>query len=224
MLVTYLEVTMSQVVIGLAARAGHGKSTAATWFQEQYGAKIRSFAYPLKEMARRIYGLSWEQLYGTQAQKDAIDPRWGKSGRQLLQFLGTEVCRDVLGADIWVETLFRQLRGKSGVYVIEDVRFPNEAKAIQAHGGRVIKLVCPDAPPPQDPNHASEVGVDVLDADVVVTSTRVQGVEDLRRKIASALWLPQLRVFQPSLHEAARLRALQTASVISEAYCGSCTD
>lgn len=207
---------MSQVVIGLAARAGHGKSTAATWLQEQYGAKVRSFAYPLKEMARRIYDLAWEQLYGTQAQKDAIDPRYGKSGRQLLQFLGTEVCRDVLGADIWVETLFRQLSGKAGVFVIEDVRFPNEAKAIQARGGRVIKLVCPDAPPPQDPNHASEAGVDLIDADVTITSTRVQGVEDLRAKLASALWLPQLRVFQPQLHEAKRLLAERAAPVAYE--------
>lgn len=196
---------MSQVIIGLAARAGHGKTTAATWLQERYGARIRAFAYPLKEMAQRIYGLSWEQVNGTQAQKDAVDPRWGKSGRQLLQFLGTEVCRDLLGADIWVETLFRNLQGKSGIYVVEDVRFPNEAKAIQARGGRVIKLVCPDAPPPQDPNHASEAGVDVLDADVTIVSTRAQGVEDLRTKLASALWLPQLRVFQPQFHEASRL-------------------
>jgi dephospho-CoA kinase len=63
------------MIIGLLGKAGSGKTTVANWLRDSYGAQKFSYAAPLKEMARRIYGLSDAQLFGTQEEKETIDPR-----------------------------------------------------------------------------------------------------------------------------------------------------
>lgn len=55
--------------------------------------------------------------------------------RLLLQLGGTEAGREVFGQCIWVEALFRQINNsEQKFWVIPDVRFPNEAKAILDNG------------------------------------------------------------------------------------------
>lgn len=120
------------IVIGLCGPAGAGKSTIAEYLQDVYGAKRYSLAEPLKDIAARTLDFTHEQLYGTQSQKEAIDPRYGFSPRWFLQKLGTDGCRGVLGSDIWVNALLRRIRTEAPKYaVVEDVRFPNEADAIR---------------------------------------------------------------------------------------------
>jgi hypothetical protein len=158
------------MIIGLLGKAGSGKTTVANWLRDSYGAQKFSYAAPLKEMARRIYGLSDAQLFGTQEEKETIDPRHGKSARQLLQFLGTDVCRDVLGADVWVNAAMSSLR--NGItWVCDDLRFPNEAIVIQKRGGVVVKLICPDRPSNDNGEHASEQ-VDNVPFNYVIESRR----------------------------------------------------
>lgn len=124
------------IVIGLLGPAGAGKSTVAQHLIDKYGAKKYSLAGPLKSIARE-FGFTEEQLYGTQEQKEAIDPRYGMSCRQFLQKLGTEGCRKHLGEDVWVNALLRSIRGDAAritappIAVIDDVRFINEVSAIQ---------------------------------------------------------------------------------------------
>lgn len=73
--------------------------------------------------------------------------------RLLLQLLGTECGRNIIHPNIWVNALMADYRGKSlgidkyGVqtikypnWIITDVRFPNEVKAIKAKGGIVIRI------------------------------------------------------------------------------------
>ena len=80
--------------------------------------------------------------------------------RKLLQLLGTECGREILHPNIWVNALFADYKpvGKSvgtlpkdntvNLYhstqfpnwIITDVRFPNEAKAIKDRGGVVIRV------------------------------------------------------------------------------------
>ncbi len=133
------------IVIGLLGPAGAGKSTVAAHLAAKYGAKIYTLAAPLKEIARRVLDFSQEQLYGTQAQKEAVDPRYGFSCRWFLQRLGTEGCRAVLGDNIWTEACLRQITYDNPyVAVIEDVRFVNEADLITQDGGVVWRLRPPE--------------------------------------------------------------------------------
>lgn len=162
---------MGPVIIGLLGRAGSGKSTVAKFLEESYGAQRCSFAAPLKQMAVEIFDFSAGQVYGTQAQKEAVDPRYGVSPRVFMQRLG-QSARTWLGADVWVkgclDQIFHDYTRRMGngetppVYVIEDVRYHNEVLAIRAAGGKVWKLECPDTVTSADPTHPSEAQVDTV--------------------------------------------------------------
>jgi hypothetical protein len=124
---------MSQLttVIALCGPAGSGKSTVANYLVERYGAQRYGFATPLKEMVKRALDFTDEQVYGTQEQKEAIDPRYGHSPRWFLQHIGTEGCRAVFGQDFWpkmcLDTIVRQ---NQSIAVIEDMRFVNESEMV----------------------------------------------------------------------------------------------
>ena len=72
--------------------------------------------------------------------------------REILQLLGTEAGREIIHPNIWVNALFADYNPKfkgvehddlNGYYpnwIITDVRFPNEIKAIKDKGGIVIRV------------------------------------------------------------------------------------
>lgn len=60
--------------------------------------------------------------------------------RRLLQVLGTEGGREIMGENIWVETAFKDVSPGDDV-VLTDVRFMNEGDYIKSLGGAVIKVV-----------------------------------------------------------------------------------
>ena len=81
--------------------------------------------------------------------------------RLLLQLIGTECMRDIIGTNTWVNALFSEYKGTnvlSGLHpdevinpadcykleypnwIITDCRFPNEAKAIEDRGGILIRV------------------------------------------------------------------------------------
>ncbi len=149
--------------IGLLGPAGAGKSSVAEYLERCYGAKRYSLAGPLKEIAMRTLDLTHDQCWGTQAQKETVDPRYGFSPRWFLQRLGTEGCRAVLGDKIWTQTCLTAIsRDRVDFAVIEDVRFMNEAEAIlfdTSYGrtGQVWRLVPPAQTDSIDTGtHASE--------------------------------------------------------------------
>lgn len=131
-------------VIALCGPAGSGKSTVASYLIEKYGAQLHGFARPLKEMVKRALDFTDEQVYGTQEQKEAVDPRYGHSPRWFLQRIGTEGCRATFGEDFWtrqcIETIWRQ---NQALNVIDDMRFVNEADAVLNDvriGGHILRL------------------------------------------------------------------------------------
>jgi hypothetical protein len=174
-------------IIAFCGRAGHGKSTAAQYLVERYGATRFAFAGPVKELARRLYGLtSWDTDTAegkTSVVRIAIDEgadTWRPTVRELLQRVGNE-CREVLGAGVWVGACLTAIRkhaeGNPGALcVIDDLRYPNEAKAVLGVGGTVITLERPDAPVIADPNHPSEAGVALCQSSMILKGFTVDGV------------------------------------------------
>lgn len=172
---------MRSVIIGLCGRAGSGKSSAARFLREQFGAQIISFAGPLKQMAMDIWGFTEEQVFGEAEIKETSDPRWGITPRWALQKLGG-AARKHLSEDIWVHHALSQV--EHGIYVIEDVRYLNEAHALfNCIGGYVIRLQCTDYTIPRHlQNHPSEVEVDLIPEEHVyaeIQSSRAQGLDHL---------------------------------------------
>jgi len=164
------------LVIGLLGRAGSGKSTVAKHLRDKYQAQIFSFASPLKKLAAELMGFTHSQLYGTQAEKETVDPRYGFSPRQFMERLGNGA-REHLGENVWRDGAFHAIRehfsGRckslpAALYVIDDVRYPNEAEGIHsAFGGYIVKLICPDSVSTSDPNSKTEKCVDEVPDDVV---------------------------------------------------------
>jgi septin family protein len=118
-------------IIAICGPAGAGKSTVANHLVEMYKAARYGFAMPLKEMVKRALDLSDEQVYGTQEQKEAVDPRYNHSARWFLQRIGTEGCRATFGEDFWTKQCLDMIvRQRPRFAVIEDMRFTNEAEAV----------------------------------------------------------------------------------------------
>ncbi len=83
----------------------------------------------------------------SRAWREQKDEWWSnKLGREFsprlaLQLMGTEAGRDVFHPDLWVHTVMRRCeQAPWNNYVIADVRFPNEIKAIRDSGGRVVRV------------------------------------------------------------------------------------
>ena len=120
------------MIIGIAGRAGAGKSTIAEMLVKALGGgthvKIIPFAKPLKEFARK---LGWD------GNKDA-------KGRRLLQLLGTDVGRECIDEDIWVKHWCSlcddALRDGYNHILVDDMRFPNEIAAVLSRGGIVLQV------------------------------------------------------------------------------------
>lgn len=75
--------------------------------------------------------------------------------RELLQKLGTEGVRNVIHPNAWVNALIGENRGQN--WIITDVRFPNEADAVKATGGVMIRI---ERPGGIVDNHPSETSLD----------------------------------------------------------------
>lgn len=120
--------------------------------------KLYSFADGLKQdVCINLLGLTWKQCYGTDDDKNSLtDLRWenmpglkeskyaknkGKmSGREVLQYVGTEIFRKMFG-DVWAaSTLNRIRKDDSAIAIITDCRFPNEVEYTQKYGGKVVRL------------------------------------------------------------------------------------
>lgn len=140
-------------IVGLLGGEGAGKTTAANYLEQKYGAKRYTLAAPLKEFVKRVFELSDEQVYGTQEQKNTIDPRYGVTPRWLMQRVGTEGFQVMMGKQFWTEYLLKQLRKDNPkLAVIDDVRFAHEVDGLR--DALIVKLV--NKKRPVTGTHASE--------------------------------------------------------------------
>jgi hypothetical protein len=128
------------LIIAFHGRMESGKDTAAGAFPD---ATRLAFAEPLKAACMHLFDLSSEQV-NDRVLKMQADPRWGTTPRKLLQQVGTDVIREVFGADHFVRLMKiridRAIRDGARVIVITDCRFPNEARFVRSIGGIVTGI------------------------------------------------------------------------------------
>jgi hypothetical protein len=138
------------MIIGFVGFIGSGKDTAADYLVNFHGFRRDSFANTLKDAVSAVFG--WDRVLLEGRTKEArewrekqddwwtnrldrvITPRW------VLQYWGTEVCRQGFHDDIWIASLENKMRKTNDDIVISDVRFPNEITAIHNAGGKVIRI------------------------------------------------------------------------------------
>ena len=150
--------------------------------------KSYSFADPLKMIAIRLFGLTEEQCFGTDEDKNTpVNLKWedmpvgyygteselGKgfmTAREFLQYFGTNICRQIK-PNVWTESCINRMELESSeLSIVPDVRFPNEVEAIQKAGGRVIRLTRK----PFEDGHPSEIALDDYDGfDYVLDNSKL---------------------------------------------------
>lgn len=134
-----------RTIIAFTGLAGSGKSTAALHLVNSHGFKRIRFAGPLKDMMRAL-GLSEAEIEGDRKEKPC-ELLGGKTPRFAMQTIGTEWGRGIIAPDLWIRAFNAALaKVPAGVpVVVDDCRFPNEADAIVAAGGVLVRVVRPGA-------------------------------------------------------------------------------
>lgn len=156
------------VLIGITGRKQVGKDTVAKYLCRRHGFVKYAFAQPLKEACRLLFLLSDEQLNDS-VWKETVDTRWGKTPRQIMQMVGTDIFRDHVDQEFWTRHFQMWLDQQTDENIIvSDVRFQNEADVIKRNGGYIMEVRRPHLHPSQD-HHASETQV-IEGVDVVLTN------------------------------------------------------
>ena len=166
-------------IIGITGRKFNGKDTLGNYLVENYEYKKLSYADPIKDISRILFGFNDEQLYGNS--KEIIDPNWDVTPRTVMQFLGTEIFRKQMHQIIpnieenfWIKCLevkmINELKENPNKrFVICDVRFPNELEAIKKLGGIVIRVKRNLST--NGDTHESEKFIDELDVDFEIENS-----------------------------------------------------
>ena len=155
------------MIIGLCGKKGSGKSTVGAILGDHYGYERISFATPIKDMLKAM-GLRDTEINDPVFKEIVLD-EFGQSPRQLMQSLGTAWGRETVKNTIWIEALKKRLDPTIN-YVIDDVRFDNEARFIQEHGGSVILVNRQKAS--ADDQHISEAGIKEHLVDGIINNER----------------------------------------------------
>ena len=133
--------------------------------------KNYSFADMLKSMCIAILGLTTEQCYGSNEDKETeTHLRWenmpgpipipapggAMTAREVLQHVGTDIFRKMY-PNVWVDcTLRRAVNDTPQLALFTDCRFPNEVEGVQNAGGKAIRFTRN----PFEDNHYSETALD----------------------------------------------------------------
>jgi hypothetical protein len=139
--------------------------------------KLYSFAEPIKEICMDLFDFTFEDVYGTDAQKDSKSklkwenmpnymemkisnkskaPKGFMTNREVMQHIGTEIFGRMY-PDVWAKHLIKRVRRDSpSVAMICDCRFHNEVAVIQDAGGKVVRLTRKV----YDDKHLSETSLD----------------------------------------------------------------
>lgn len=172
-------------ILGISARKQGGKDTAADFlirnrrefFPASFKVEKIALADKLKEFCIDILGLTYEQCYGTGAQKNTLtklrwedlphyshiwlEPKDGlrekpigfMTSREVMQQVGSEIFRKMY-SKVWVDACLREItKRKLDLALITDVRFPDEIEGIKGAAGKVVRLTRTLFP---DDKHISE--------------------------------------------------------------------
>jgi hypothetical protein len=136
------------MIIGLLGFIGSGKGTAGDILVENDFTAL-SFAGSLKDAVSSIFNWNRALLEGDTKEsrvfRETVDDFWSVkfnkpiTPRYILQYFGTEVCRNNLLDGIWVDSLERKIQQHNNV-VITDVRFKNEIDFLKSIGAVFIQI------------------------------------------------------------------------------------
>lgn len=200
------------MIVALTGYARAGKDTVGDFLVGQHNFARVSFAHRLKAMALEldpILEVAGEDGLAHLCRLSAIIESYGDldkakelpAVRRFLQDLGVTARRHI-GSNVWVTAALGHLDQTEDI-VVTDCRFRNEAEAVKAKGGVVVRVTRPGVGAVN--THVSEH--DLADWPVEATIVNGGSIEDLGAQVADLV-----QTLSPRLAStAARARALQAA-------------
>jgi len=175
------------MLIGLGHRKSTGKDTAAKIIQnfiKDYPVCRYAFADPLYKICRIMYGWAGFQpkfVYDdTPKLKAEVLREIGLTPREILIRVGN-IVRDHVYKDTWLDYTINKCQS-GHLNIITDVRYPNEADTIRAHGGILIRVDRPCVP---HTNDVADVAlIDYMAWDYIITNYDIKDFElDIKKTI-----------------------------------------
>jgi len=127
------------MIIGVCGFIGSGKDTVADYLTNFHGFRRESFANSLKDAVSMVFGWDRTMLEGRTKQarewREQVDPWWANrlnmpnlTPRWILQYWGTEVCRQGFHDDMWIASLENKLRTALTTLLYQTVVSPTKLK------------------------------------------------------------------------------------------------
>lgn len=192
---------MKTNIVGVVGRKRSGKNTISDYLVKNYGYVEYSYAEPIKRGCKEMFGFTDAQLWGTEQDKEAVDPRWGISPRRMLQLLGTELLQfDIhnhtkdgefpIGRSVWVRKfrlwyLDEKEKNPNLKVVISDVRFLHEEEVLHGLDATIVKVIRPSII--SIDGHASETELEKIIPDITFINDGT--IEELYTKVEDNLKL-----------------------------------
>ena len=189
-----------QKVIVFYGTKGSGKDTCYELLQKiqffKFSSLVQkvSFADYLKEVVFRLFKtkiVDRDRIYGTIDKKEEEITDWkipedikvkcgftedNWSGRRLLQWFGTDVCRNVY-SDVWVDSLAENIESmtQANIIAITDCRFKNEYMKLKELGTKYevifIKIVRNEIQDNNFSTHSSEKDMADFEFDIEIDNS-----------------------------------------------------
>lgn len=156
-------------IVAFTGRAGSGKDTAANYLVSQFGFVKISFADPLRQVGKIVFGLTDAEMTDRVLKEQPLDRYPCLTPRVILQRIGTEAFRNNFPG-VWVEAFKREAARYDRV-VVADCRFEDEEQAVHELGGSVYRVKGVNSPfQTVSSGHASEQFIDTMNVDADVTN------------------------------------------------------
>ncbi|WP_406245899.1 hypothetical protein ACI7YT_12725 [Microbacterium sp. M] len=186
---------MTAALIGLGGYLRSGKDEVAGVLEEQFGFARLGMSDALHEAMLAIDpivvvdefvqypegapGYGWNTPRAKMSYSELVEAvgyveaKKRPEVRRLLQALGTEVGRDMIGTNTWSDIMARKVEAllKQGRSVVATgIRFPNEVQMLRSFAGAAVWVDRPGFEPSAS-SHASETSVGSDDFDMVIRNT-----------------------------------------------------
>lgn len=189
-------------LVGIAGRAGAGKSTAASVLVKEFGFVEVALADPIKRICKEVFAFTDEQLWGPSEMRNKPDsryptPNWRKEGesfseavarrepfltpRYALQTLGTEWGRGCY-EDVWVDQAIRVATHR-GLAISDRNRDPETVQADINRGVGYFDYT------PQDGLHTTCACCNRPAGGVVIPDVRFPNEVAAIKKAGGVIWL-----------------------------------
>jgi hypothetical protein len=179
-------------LIGIGGALTAGKDTVADYMVDEYDFKKHFMSEPLAAALlalNPVLEIDWDgfkvRYSRLLAEVGYTRAKEHPEVRRLLQTLGTEVGRQMIGENTWVDIAGRSIDESLHIQkrnvVITGIRFKNELEMIRKRGGILLYVDRPGLPAAASSAHASENSLTKDDFDVVVDNDG--SLEQLYRKV-----------------------------------------